>query len=204
MTHFLFMITKPPLHLPAAINRLLNRDFPSERALAVALDVSHSNLRQVLAGQRCSAKILARLLGVFPAADDYWLLVSAHLLDEATAVGVDVSKLVVRPTDGITARELRLSVVFEDYLGVIARRLQAEAERPEPARLISQEIEWLARVVVEFTAREADAAAVIPPAPSVEFAQGNPAAAFILGALHAKAAEEGVPRTSQASPPRCK
>lgn len=153
---FLFMATKPPLHLPAAIIRLLDRDFPSERALAVALEVSHSNLRQVLAGQRCSAKILGRLLGVFPAADDYWLLVSAHLLDEATAVGVDISKLVVRPTDGITARELRLSVVFEDYLGVIARRLKVEADRPEKQRLISQEIEWLSRVVVELTSREAD------------------------------------------------
>lgn len=151
------MPTTPRPYLPAAINRLLARDFPSERGLALALSVSHSNLRQVLAGQRCSSKILSRLLGVFPQSDDYWLLVSAHLLDEASAVGVDLGKLVVRPTDGVTARELRLSVVFEDYLGVIARRLKAEEERPEKDRLISQEIEWLSRVVVELTAREADA-----------------------------------------------
>ena len=150
------MPTKPTLHLPAAINKLLARDYPSERGLAIALDVSHSNLRQVLAGQRCSFKILERLLGLFPKPDDYWLLVSAHLLDEATAVGVDIRKLVVKPTDGITARELSLSVVFEDYLHVIARRLKDEEELPEKERLISRGIEWLSRMVVELVAREAD------------------------------------------------
>lgn len=154
------MEPKTPPHLAAVLTRLLKRSYNSERALAAALDLSHSNLRQVLAGQRCSLKILARLLAIFPAPDDYWLILSAHLLDEAAAVGVDTQKLVVRPTDGVTLRDLRLSVVFEDYLGVIARRLQEEASRPEPERLISQEIEWLSRVVVELTAREADASVV--------------------------------------------
>ena len=151
------MEPKTPPHLAAVLTRLLKRSYNSERALAAALELSHSNLRQVLAGQRCSLKILARLLAIFPAPDDYWLILCAHLLDEAAAAGVDTQKLVVRPTDGITLREARISVVFEDYLGVIARRLSEEAQRPEKERLISQEVEWLSRVVVELTSRDADA-----------------------------------------------
>lgn len=198
-----------PQHFSAALGRLSARDFASMRAFATALDVSHTNVRQLLGGQRCSREILSRVLALFPVPEDYWLLVSAHLLDEAAAAGVDLGRLVVRPTDGVTLSELRLSVVFEDYLGVIARRLKEEAERPEKERLISQEIEWLSRVVVELTAREADAS-VYPFAAekSAMVAEDKPgvsaAAGLALEALKDKAAQVNPPLVDKAIPARHK
>lgn len=198
-----------PQHFSAALARLSQREFASVRAFATKLDVSHTNVRQLLGGQRCSREILARVLALFPAPEDYWLLVSAHLLDEAAAAGVDLGKLVVRPTDGVTLSELRLSVVFEDYLGVIARRLKNEAERPEKERLISQEIEWLSRVVVELTAREADAS-VYPFAQeraalvAEDKSEVSAAAGLALEALKDKAAQVNPPLADKAIPARRK
>lgn len=178
-------------NLGVLLEKLCARDFSSQRELSTRLETSHTNLRQMFAGQRCSRELLKKLLGVFSDPEDRWALVTAHLLDECDAAGLDSNKLVVRSTEGVSLRELRLSIVYEDYLGIIARRLQAETERSEKLRPFSEQVEWLAEMIEIVERHEAAAAAAKADGKLYSF----PAASDLMPGEHPQAAYVAGPKT---------
>lgn len=131
----------------------------SQRWLAARSGLNLSTLNLIISGEReCGRAHLKALCAAFDALDEKMGVLIASLQDELEASGVDPSRVLIRNVDGVDLDNLHLSPAFNEYLGIISRRLAAEAASGDD--LFSAQVEWLSRMIARVSAHEADGGVV--------------------------------------------
>ena len=131
----------------------------SQRWLALRSGLNLSTLNLLIPGEReCGRAHLKALCSAFDALDEKMGVLIASLQDELEASGVDPMRVLIRNVDGVDLENLHLSPAFNEYLGVISRRLATEAASGDD--LFSAQVEWLSRMITRVTAHEADGGVV--------------------------------------------
>lgn len=131
----------------------------SQRWLALRSGLNLSTLNLIISGEReCGRAHLKALCAAFDTLDEKMGVLIASLQDELKASDVDPARVLIRNVDGVDLENLHLSPAFNEYLGVISRRLAAEAVSGDD--LFSTQVEWLSRMIARVSAHEADGGVV--------------------------------------------